>query len=99
MDFFLFLTPSSAFVLQVRLQTQPKPLPGQSLQYSGTFDCFKKTLVQEVFTVLVFQKCYFFMYLIGTKRCRNDLSHNTLIFLAYEFRWLKFKSLKMGLLV
>ncbi|KAL8212800.1 UNVERIFIED_CONTAM: hypothetical protein K2H54_058793 [Gekko kuhli] len=33
--------------IKVRLQTQPKPLPGQSLIYSGTFDCFKKTLVQE----------------------------------------------------
>ncbi|XP_053158926.1 mitochondrial carnitine/acylcarnitine carrier protein [Hemicordylus capensis] len=33
--------------IKVRLQTQPKPLPGQSLLYAGTFDCFKKTLVQE----------------------------------------------------
>ncbi|KFV81783.1 Mitochondrial carnitine/acylcarnitine carrier protein, partial [Struthio camelus australis] len=32
---------------QVRLQTQPKPQPGQPLLYSGTFDCFRKTLVRE----------------------------------------------------
>lgn len=41
------------FVLQVRLQTQPKPLPGQSLLYSGTFDCFRKTLVKEVFVQFI----------------------------------------------
>ncbi|XP_009074809.1 PREDICTED: mitochondrial carnitine/acylcarnitine carrier protein [Acanthisitta chloris] len=33
----------------VRLQTQPKPQPGQPLLYSGTFDCFRKTLVKEGF--------------------------------------------------
>ncbi|KAF7250058.1 Mitochondrial carnitine/acylcarnitine carrier protein [Varanus komodoensis] len=33
--------------IKVRLQTQPKPLPGQSLLYSGTFDCFRKTLLKE----------------------------------------------------
>lgn len=32
----------------MRLQTQPKPVPGQSLLYTGTFDCFKKTIVKEV---------------------------------------------------
>ncbi|NXF56351.1 MCAT protein, partial [Oceanites oceanicus] len=32
---------------QVRLQTQPKPQPGQPPLYSGTFDCFRKTLVGE----------------------------------------------------
>lgn len=33
---------------QVRLQTQPKPKPGETLLYRGTFDCFKKTLAKEV---------------------------------------------------
>lgn len=33
---------------QVRLQTQPKPKPGESLLYAGTIDCFKKTLAKEV---------------------------------------------------
>uniref|UniRef100_A0A3Q2DY20 Solute carrier family 25 member 20 n=1 Tax=Cyprinodon variegatus TaxID=28743 RepID=A0A3Q2DY20_CYPVA len=31
----------------VRLQTQPKPKPGESLLYAGTIDCFKKTLAKE----------------------------------------------------
>lgn len=35
---------------QVRLQTQPKPKPGESLLYAGTIDCFKKTLAKEVRT-------------------------------------------------
>ncbi|XP_042307090.1 mitochondrial carnitine/acylcarnitine carrier protein [Sceloporus undulatus] len=33
--------------IKVRLQTQPAPSSGQALLYSGTFDCFKKTLVRE----------------------------------------------------
>uniref|UniRef100_UPI00398E7818 mitochondrial carnitine/acylcarnitine carrier protein isoform X2 n=1 Tax=Pristiophorus japonicus TaxID=55135 RepID=UPI00398E7818 len=33
--------------IKVRLQTQPKPLPGQSPMFKGTFDCFRKTLVGE----------------------------------------------------
>ncbi|XP_066526822.1 cAMP-dependent protein kinase type II-alpha regulatory subunit-like isoform X2 [Hoplias malabaricus] len=33
--------------IKVRLQTQPKPGPGQSPFYAGTFDCFKKTLAKE----------------------------------------------------
>lgn len=32
----------------MRLQTQPKPKPGESLLYAGTIDCFKKTLAKEV---------------------------------------------------
>lgn len=36
------------FWFQVRLQTQPPSLPGQPPMYSGTFDCFQKTLVREV---------------------------------------------------
>lgn len=40
-----FLAPSLS---QVRLQTQPKPKPGESLLYAGTIDCFKKTLAKEV---------------------------------------------------
>ncbi|XP_029107536.1 mitochondrial carnitine/acylcarnitine carrier protein isoform X1 [Scleropages formosus] len=34
--------------IKVRLQTQPKPSPGQPPLYSGTFDCFRKTLLREV---------------------------------------------------
>ncbi|NXC50939.1 MCAT protein, partial [Penelope pileata] len=33
--------------IKVRLQTQPRPQPGQPPLYSGTFDCFRKTLVGE----------------------------------------------------
>ncbi|XP_078066081.1 protein kinase, cAMP-dependent, regulatory, type II, alpha A isoform X2 [Mustelus asterias] len=33
--------------IKVRLQTQPKPSPGQVPRFSGTFDCFYKTLVGE----------------------------------------------------
>ncbi|XP_073324111.1 mitochondrial carnitine/acylcarnitine carrier protein isoform X2 [Pagrus major] len=33
--------------IKVRLQTQPKPKPGETLLYKGTIDCFKKTLAQE----------------------------------------------------
>ncbi|ELK25004.1 Mitochondrial carnitine/acylcarnitine carrier protein [Myotis davidii] len=32
---------------RVRLQTQPPSLPGQPPMYSGTFDCFRKTLMRE----------------------------------------------------
>ncbi|NXX54518.1 MCAT protein, partial [Scopus umbretta] len=37
--------------IKVRLQTQPKPQPGQPPLYSGTFDCFRKTLVGEVLSL------------------------------------------------
>ncbi|XP_069393403.1 protein kinase, cAMP-dependent, regulatory, type II, alpha, B [Paralichthys olivaceus] len=33
--------------IKVRLQTQAKPKPGESLIYAGTIDCFKKTLAKE----------------------------------------------------
>uniref|UniRef100_A0A4W2IB64 Mitochondrial carnitine/acylcarnitine carrier protein-like n=1 Tax=Bos indicus x Bos taurus TaxID=30522 RepID=A0A4W2IB64_BOBOX len=33
--------------VKVRLQTQPPSLPGQPPMYSGTFDCFRKTLMRE----------------------------------------------------
>ncbi|XP_073888277.1 mitochondrial carnitine/acylcarnitine carrier protein isoform X3 [Macaca fascicularis] len=33
--------------VKVRLQTQPPSLPGQPPMYSGTFDCFRKTLFRE----------------------------------------------------
>ncbi|GCB61018.1 hypothetical protein scyTo_0011235 [Scyliorhinus torazame] len=33
--------------IKVRLQTQPRTLPGQSPRFTGTFDCFYKTLVGE----------------------------------------------------
>lgn len=39
---------------QVRLQTQPKPKPGETLLYKGTFDCCKKTLAKEVRVDVVF---------------------------------------------
>ncbi|XP_025106453.1 mitochondrial carnitine/acylcarnitine carrier protein-like [Pomacea canaliculata] len=35
--------------IKVRLQTMPKPLPGQAPLYSGTFDCAKQTIVKEGF--------------------------------------------------
>ncbi len=44
----VMLIKSLLFSSQVRLQTQPKPKPGESLLYSGTIDCFKKTLAKEV---------------------------------------------------
>uniref|UniRef100_A0A8D1ER04 Solute carrier family 25 member 20 n=1 Tax=Sus scrofa TaxID=9823 RepID=A0A8D1ER04_PIG len=34
--------------VKVRLQTQPPSLPGQPPMYSGTFDCFRKTLMREI---------------------------------------------------
>ncbi|KAM8914680.1 mitochondrial carnitine/acylcarnitine carrier protein isoform 1-T1 [Spinachia spinachia] len=34
--------------IKVRLQTQPKPKPGESLLYAGTIDCLKKTFAKEV---------------------------------------------------
>ncbi|XP_026162303.1 cAMP-dependent protein kinase type II-alpha regulatory subunit isoform X2 [Mastacembelus armatus] len=33
--------------IKVRLQTQPKPKPGERLVYAGTIDCFKQTLAKE----------------------------------------------------
>ncbi|KAH6929256.1 hypothetical protein HPB50_025376 [Hyalomma asiaticum] len=33
--------------IKVRLQTMPKPGPGESPRYTGTFDCAKKTVVRE----------------------------------------------------
>ncbi|XP_061430099.1 mitochondrial carnitine/acylcarnitine carrier protein [Lethenteron reissneri] len=33
--------------IKVRLQTQPRPLPGESPLYAGTFDCCRKTLAKE----------------------------------------------------
>ncbi|KAK2503503.1 LOW QUALITY PROTEIN: hypothetical protein MC885_018233, partial [Smutsia gigantea] len=38
--------------VKVRLQTQPPSLPGQPPMYSGTFDCFRKTLMREGITGL-----------------------------------------------
>ncbi|XP_070394706.1 mitochondrial carnitine/acylcarnitine carrier protein-like isoform X2 [Dermacentor albipictus] len=35
--------------IKVRLQTMPKPGPGESPRYTGTFDCAKKTVVKEGF--------------------------------------------------
>lgn len=36
------------FLFQVRLQTQPTPAPGQSVQYAGLMDCARKTIAKEV---------------------------------------------------
>ena len=36
-------------LFQVRLQTQPKPAPGQPPMYTGTLDCVKKTVKHEGF--------------------------------------------------
>ncbi|CAL8402318.1 unnamed protein product [Arctogadus glacialis] len=33
--------------IKVRLQTQPLPKPGETLAYTGTIDCFRKTLAKE----------------------------------------------------
>uniref|UniRef100_UPI00398F8050 mitochondrial carnitine/acylcarnitine carrier protein-like n=1 Tax=Pristiophorus japonicus TaxID=55135 RepID=UPI00398F8050 len=33
--------------VKVRLQTQPKPVPGCSLLYRGAFDCLRKTVARE----------------------------------------------------
>lgn len=38
--------------VKVRLQTQPPSSPGQAPMYSGTIDCFRKTLVKEGITGL-----------------------------------------------
>uniref|UniRef100_A0A8C0W622 Mitochondrial carnitine/acylcarnitine carrier protein n=1 Tax=Castor canadensis TaxID=51338 RepID=A0A8C0W622_CASCN len=38
--------------VKVRLQTQPPSLPGQPPMYSGTIDCFRKTLVRELPTTV-----------------------------------------------
>lgn len=35
--------------IKVRLQTMPKPEPGQPLLYAGTYDCAKKTVQREGF--------------------------------------------------
>ncbi|KAH8022091.1 hypothetical protein HPB51_021814 [Rhipicephalus microplus] len=44
--------------IKVRLQTMPKPGPGESPRYTGTFDCAKKTIVREVMTPM-FAVCFF----------------------------------------
>jgi len=35
--------------IKVRLQTQPTPAPGQSVQYAGLMDCARKTIAKEGF--------------------------------------------------
>ena len=35
-------------ILQVRLQTMPAPAPGQAPMFTGTWDCFAKTVKHEV---------------------------------------------------
>jgi solute carrier family 25 carnitine/acylcarnitine transporter 20/29 len=34
--------------IQVRIQTMPRPVAGQSPLYTGTLDCFQKTIKNEV---------------------------------------------------
>ena len=38
---------SFSFLFQVRLQTMPKPKPGETPLYAGTLDCVKKTVKHE----------------------------------------------------
>uniref|UniRef100_A0A7S1KTE3 Mitochondrial carrier protein n=1 Tax=Percolomonas cosmopolitus TaxID=63605 RepID=A0A7S1KTE3_9EUKA len=38
--------------VKVRLQTQPKPLPGQKPMFTGVLDCFKQTIQKEGITGL-----------------------------------------------
>ena len=40
--------PPSPPSLQVRLQTQPKPAPGEKPMFTGTFNCAYKTVKNEV---------------------------------------------------
>lgn len=39
-------------LIQVRLQTQPKVAPGESPIFTGTFDCARKTVANEVGNVI-----------------------------------------------
>ncbi|CAF0769989.1 unnamed protein product [Rotaria sordida] len=48
----LVITGHPLDTIKVRLQTQPKPQPGQVPLYRGTWDCAKKTVVKEGFTGL-----------------------------------------------
>lgn len=52
LDFLFWLQHAHVVLSQVRLQTQPKPKPGETPLYAGTIDCFKKTLAKEVMTAL-----------------------------------------------
>ena len=51
------------YVDQVRLQTMPKPSPGETPMFKGTFDCAYKTLKNEVnnlcYMVLVLERSHF----------------------------------------
>ncbi|XP_007088546.1 mitochondrial carnitine/acylcarnitine carrier protein [Panthera pardus] len=83
--------------VKVRLQTQPPSLPGQPPMYSGTFDCFRKTLVREGITGLyrgmaapiigvtpMFAVC-FFGFGLGKKlqqKCPEDVLSYPQIFAA-----------------
>lgn len=48
----LVLTGHPLDTIKVRLQTQPKPQPGQRPFYTGTWDCATKTVAKEGFTGL-----------------------------------------------
>ncbi|CAF2579451.1 unnamed protein product [Rotaria sp. Silwood2] len=48
----LVITGHPLDTIKVRLQTQPKPQPGQLPVFKGTWDCAKKTVVKEGFTGL-----------------------------------------------
>ena len=38
--------------VKVRLQTMPRPLPGESPIFANTIDCFRKTVTREGFLAL-----------------------------------------------
>lgn len=53
---------SASWRFQVRLQTMPNPLPGQSPLYVGTWDCALKTVQKEGFKGLYKGKSFSMRY-------------------------------------
>lgn len=47
------ITIDSFNIFQVRLQTMPKPAPGETPLYKGTWDCLSKTVSKEVLIFIV----------------------------------------------
>lgn len=48
----MFQVTTSFVPAQVRVQTMPKPKPGEIPQFTGVFDCFRKTVAKEGFFAL-----------------------------------------------
>ena len=44
-----------AYILQVRIQTMPTPSPGEKPMFTGTLDCFLKTVRNEVRALIVIE--------------------------------------------